>query len=83
MCITQIFMFLALGVVFALCDCAGQKKVEVPKQEQITENLVPSKFEIKGQGFLAELNDLQVNATIGTLSKEMVETPGRKEVRAE
>ncbi len=73
--ITKIFVFLALGVVVVLWGCAGQKKVEAPKQEQVTENLVPSKAELKGQGFLVELNDLKVNATVDTASKEMVGTP--------
>ncbi len=76
--ITKVFMLLALGVIFAVWGCAGQKKVEAPKQEQFTENLVPSKAEIKGQGFLVELNDLRVNAIVDTVSKEMVETPSVK-----
>ncbi len=75
---TKILIFLALGLVIALWGCAGQKKVEASKQEQITENLVPSKAEAKGQGFLVELNNLEVDATVETASKEMVETPTLK-----
>ncbi len=76
--ITKIFIFLALGVVIALWGCAGQKKVEAPKQEQVTENLAPAKAEVKGQGFLVELNNLEVDATVDAASKEMVETPTLK-----
>jgi len=76
--ITKIFTFLALGLVAALWGCAGQKKVETPKQEQVTENLVPAKAEVKGQGFLVELNNLEVDGSVDAASKEMVETPTLK-----
>jgi hypothetical protein len=52
--------------------------VEVPKQEQITKNLVPPKAEVKGQVFLVELSDLKVVMTVNIASKEIVETPSLK-----
>jgi hypothetical protein len=49
--------------------------MEAPKQEQIEKNLVPSKVEVKGQAFVAELSDLKVVMTIDTTSKEISATP--------
>ena len=74
----KIFVILTLSLAIGFIGCAQEKKVEAPKQEQITKNLVPPKVEIKGQNFLAELNDLKVVMTIDTASKEIVETPTLK-----
>jgi hypothetical protein len=72
---TKIFKLLALTLVFGIFGCAKGQKVEAPKQEQITKDLVPAKAEVKGQAFFVELSDLKVTATIDTASKEIVETP--------
>ncbi|MGO8988368.1 MAG: hypothetical protein ACLQGU_07430 [bacterium] len=75
----KIFIFIALCLIIGFLGCSKEeKKVEAPKQEQITKNLVPPKAELKGQNFLAELSDLQVVMTVDTASKEIVETPGLK-----
>jgi len=76
--ITKIFIFLALGLVIGLLGCTKEQKVEAPKQEQITKNLIPSKVEIKGQNFFVELSDLQVVTMVNVASKEIVETPSLK-----
>jgi hypothetical protein len=55
--------------------CTKEQKVEAPKQEQITKDLVPPKVEITGQAFLVELTDLKVTTTTNMASKEIVETP--------
>ncbi len=73
--ITKVFIFSALSLVIALWGCTGQTKVEAPKQEQITKNLVPEKAEARGEAFLVELTDLKVAETIDTASKGIVETP--------
>ena len=74
----KIPVILMLSVAIGFIGCAQEKKVEAPKQEQVTKNLVPPKAEIKGQNFLAELTDLKVVMTIDTASKEIVETPTLK-----
>ena len=74
----KIFTLIGLSLAIGLFGCAGEKKAEAPKQEQITKNLVPPKAEIKGPNFLVELNDLKVVMTIDTASKEIVETPTLK-----
>jgi hypothetical protein len=72
----KIFVFLALSVALGIFACSKeQQKVEPPKQEQITKNLVPSKVELRGQNFSLELSDLKVTMTVDTASKEIVETP--------
>ena len=71
-------LFLALSLAIGFFGCAQQQKVEAPKQEQVTKNLVPAKAEIKGPAFLVEINDLKVQTTINTASKEIVETPSLK-----
>ena len=71
----KIFIFIALCLAIGFFGCAKEQKVEAPKQERITKNLVPPKAEIKGQNFLVELSDLQVVMTVDTASKEIVETP--------
>ena len=66
-------------MVIGLFGCAKEgKKVEAPKQEQITKNLVPPKAEVKGPAFLVELNDMKVVTTVNLASKEIVETPSLK-----
>ena len=70
-----IFATLALSLVIGFWGCAKEQKVEAPKQEQVTKNLVPSKVEVKGQNFSVDLSDLKVAMTVDTASKEIVETP--------
>jgi len=71
----KIFIFIALCLAIGFFGCAKEKKVEGPKQEQITKNLAPQKSELKGQNFFVELNDLKVLTVVDTASKEIVETP--------
>ncbi len=75
--IKRIFLFgaLALSLAIGFFGCAKEQKVEAPKQEQVTKNLVPSKVEVTGQNFSLVLNDLKVAMTVDTASKEIVETP--------
>jgi hypothetical protein len=73
--ITKIFILLALSLVIGIFGCAKEKKVEAPKQERITKNLVPPKAEVKSQNFLVELSDLQAAMNVDIASKEIVETP--------
>jgi hypothetical protein len=73
--ITKIFLFLALSLFIGIFGCAKERKVEAPKQERMTKNLVPPNAEAKGEAFLVELNDLKVATTVDTASKEIVETP--------
>jgi len=65
---------LCLAIGFLSCS-KEEKKVEGPKQEQITKSLVPPKAELKTQNFLVELSDLQVVMSVDTASKEIIETP--------
>ncbi len=74
----KIFTVVALSLAIGFFGCAQQQKVEAPKQEQVTKNLVPAKAEITGPAFLVEINDLKVQTTIDTASKEIVETPSLK-----
>jgi len=69
-----ILILLCLAIGFSSCS-KEEKKVEAPKQEQITKSLVPPKAELKGQNFLVELSDLQVIMSVDTASKEIVKTP--------
>jgi len=75
---TKIFIFLTLSMVIGFFGCDKERKVEAPKQEQITKNLVPPKAEVKGKAFLVELSDLKVVTTVNIASKEIVETPSLK-----
>ena len=75
---TKIFIFLILSLAIGFFGCTKEQKVEGPKLEQITKNLVPSKVEVKGPAFVVELNDLKVTTLENTASKEMVETPSLK-----
>ena len=74
----KIFIFIALCLAIGFFGCAKEKKVEGPKQERITKNLVPPKAELKGENFLVELSDLQVFTIVDIASKEIVETPSLK-----
>lgn len=72
----KILILMALCVVIGSFGCAKEEgKVETPKRERITKNLVPQDSEIKGQNFLVELKNLQVAMEIDTASKEIIETP--------
>jgi len=72
----KILVLIPLCLAIGLFSCSKEeKKVEAPKQEQITKSLVPPKAELKGQNFHVELNELKVTATVDTASKEIVETP--------
>jgi hypothetical protein len=75
---TKIFMVLTLGLAIGILGCTKEQKMEAPKQEQITKNLVPPKAEVKGPAFLMELSDLKVMTTVNIASKEIVETPNLK-----
>jgi hypothetical protein len=75
----KIFVFIALGLIIGFLGCGKDKaKMEGPKQERITKNLVPPKAEIKGQNFLVEMIDLQVVMDVDTASKEIIDTPTLK-----
>lgn len=69
-------LMLAVGVI--AFNCATERKVEAPKQEQITKNIIPSKTEVKGPDFSVELNDMKVVTTVDIASKEMAGTPNLK-----
>ena len=72
----KILVLIPLCLAIGFLGCSKEeKKVEAPKQEEITKNLVPAKAEITGQNFSAELSDLKVAMTVDTASKEIVETP--------
>ena len=75
---TKIFIFLALSLAIGIFGCAKEQKVEAPTQEQITQNMVPAKTDVKGQAFLVELSDLKVVTTVNIASKEIVGTPSLK-----
>ena len=74
----RIFIFLLLSLAIGIFGCTKEQKVEAPKQEQVTKNLVPPKAEIKGPSFFVELNDLKVVTTVSLPSKEIIETPSLK-----
>jgi len=76
----KIFILVSLSLAIGIFgfSCATEKKVEAPKQEEITKNLVPPKAEVKGPVFLMEINDLKVVTTVNIASKEIVETPTLK-----
>ncbi len=73
--IIRMFVLSSLVLGIGFLGCAKEQKVEVPKQEQMTKNLVPAKAEVKSKNFLVELNDLKVDMTVDTTSKEIVQTP--------
>lgn len=72
---TKIFTILALSLAVGFWGCTKDQKVEAPKQEQVTKNLVPPKAEVTGKNFAVELDDLKVSMTVDTTSKEIVDTP--------
>jgi hypothetical protein len=74
----KFFTAIALCLAIGFFGCTKEQKVEGPKQERITKNLVPPQSELKGQNFLVELSDLQIITIIDTSSKEIVETPSLK-----
>ncbi|MGD0238262.1 MAG: hypothetical protein ABSC55_27480, partial [Syntrophorhabdales bacterium] len=74
----KIFTVVALSLAIGFFGCAQEQKAEAPKQEQVTKNLVPAKAEVTGPAFFVEINDLKVQTTINTASKEIVETPSLK-----
>jgi hypothetical protein len=74
----KIFIFIALSLAVGFFGCTKEQKVEAPKQEQITKNLVPPKAELKGENFFVELSDLKVVTMVNVASKEIVETPSLK-----
>jgi len=75
----KIFMFIALCLIIGFLGCSKEeKKVEGPKQERITKDLVPPQSDLKGQNFFVELSDLKVLTVVDTASKEIVETPSLK-----
>jgi hypothetical protein len=71
----KIFIFIAFSLAIGFFGCTKEQKVEAPKLEQITKNLVPAKVEVKGPAFVVELNGLKVTTLLNTASKEIVETP--------
>ncbi len=75
---TKIFLGIGLSLAIGFLGCTKERKVEAPKQAEITKNLVPPKAEVKGPAFLVELNDLKVVTTVNIASKEIVETPSLK-----
>jgi hypothetical protein len=74
----KIFILIVLSLAIGIFACTKEQKVEAPKQERITKNLVPQTSELKGQNFLVELRDLQVVMDVDAASKEIVETPNLK-----
>ena len=73
--LTKVFILMVLCMVIGFSGCTKEQKMEAPKQEQITKNLVPPKAEGKGENFIVEFSDLQVVTTVNIASKEIVETP--------
>ncbi len=71
----KIFIWVVLSMMVGFLGCSKEQKVEAPKQEQVTKNLVPAEAEVKGRAFLVELSDLKVATTVDTASKEITETP--------
>lgn len=71
----KIFLLLILILPIGFLGCTTDKKEEVSKQEQVLENLIPSKAEVKGQNFLLEFSELQFVINKNKESKEITETP--------
>jgi hypothetical protein len=74
----KIFMLIGLSLAIALFGCSKEQKMDAPKQQEITKNLVPPKAEVKGQVFFVELSDLKVVMFSNIASKEIVGTPSLK-----
>ena len=72
---TKIFTILALSLAVGFLGCTADKKVEAPKQEQVTKDLIPPKAEVMSKNFAVELSDLKVSMYVDTTSKEIVDTP--------
>jgi hypothetical protein len=75
---TKILILLVLSLVVGFWGCSQQQKMEAPKQEEVTKDLVPPKAEVKGQAFSVELTDLKVTTTTDVASKAIVGTPTLK-----
>ena len=76
--LTKVSILIVLCMVIGFSGCTKEQKMEAPKQEQITKNLVPPKAVVEGPAFLMELSDLKVTTTVNIASKEIVETPTLK-----
>jgi hypothetical protein len=74
---TKVFLLVGLSLAVGVFGfgCSAEKKVESPKVEQVTTNLVPPKAEVKGPAFLLEVSDLKIVTLTNPASKEIVETP--------
>jgi len=70
----KMILFIALSMVIGFFGCA-KEKLEAPKEQRITKNLVPPKAEVKGTNFLIGVSDLEVITVEDLTSKEIVETP--------
>ncbi len=75
---TKIFLFITLSLAVGFWGCTKEQKSEAPKQEQVTQNLVPPKAEVKGENFLLELSELQIVMMMDNATKEITETPSLK-----
>jgi len=74
----RIFILIGLSLAIGFFGCSKDQKMDAPKQEEITKNLVPPKAEIKGQIFFVELSDLKIVMFANIASKEIVGTPSLK-----
>ncbi len=71
----KIFILFGLVSMVGIWGCAKEQKVETPKEQQITKDLLPSHTELKSQNFLVELKDLKVQMTVDNASKDILQTP--------
>lgn len=74
----NIFVFLTLILAIGFWGCTKEQKAEAPAQQEITKDLVPAKAEVKSQNFLVELDNLKIDMTVDTASKEILATPSLK-----
>ena len=72
------FILIGLCLAIGFLGCSKEQKMDAPKQEEITKNLVPPKAEVKGQIFFVELSDLKIVMFADIASKEIVGTPSLK-----
>lgn len=70
----KVLLFITLSMVVGFF-CCTKEEADVPKQEQITKQLIPPKAEIKGVNFLIEIADLEIITIVDKTSKEIVQTP--------
>lgn len=73
--IPKTFWFLTLSLAIVFWGCRSDKTGESSQQEQVIENLVPSKAAVTGQNFLLEFSELQFVIMKKKDSKEITETP--------